>query len=80
MITGTGVLGALNLPLSLAGPLCLGLASFGGLSCLGQTGSCIQGSGLRLLPYAAGKVLLGLASAGLLFLYLSLPGIGPTGA
>lgn len=80
MTTGTCVLGTLDLPLPLAGPLCLGLASFGGLSCLGQTGSCIQGSGLQLLPYAAGRVALGLASAGLLLLYLTLLMAGPAGA
>ena len=65
MTTGLGALGALDLPLSWAGPLGLGLAVFGGLSCLGQTAGCVRGSGLRLGPYALGRLLLGLASAGL---------------
>lgn len=71
MTTGVGMLGAMHLPSSLAAPLCLGLAVFGGLSCLGQTGGCIRGSGLRLLPYALARLLLGVVSAALLFLWLA---------
>ena len=71
MTTGVGMLGTMNLPLTLVGPLCLGLAVFGGLSCLGQTGGCIRGSGLRLFPYALGRLLLGAVSAALFSLWLT---------
>ncbi|MCJ7834482.1 hypothetical protein MUB23_03600 [Cuneatibacter sp. NSJ-177] len=60
MTTGTGVLGGMQLPVKLAAPLCFGLATFGGLSCIGQTGGCLKGSGIKLAPYAAGRAVLGL--------------------
>ncbi|WP_434309041.1 hypothetical protein [Hominifimenecus sp. rT4P-3] len=70
MTTGTGVLGSKHLPTLLAAPICFGLASFGGFSCVGQTGGCLKGSGIRLFPYMIARAILGVITAALCYCYL----------